>query len=118
MKTLRKPTLSTVTFLLLLSAAAEHPALAQGAKAGDPLRDARRLVEQLRVELKPIDDQIANAPFLAALEHHQVSLDSLRAFTGEQYNILRSDLRSDAQMVSRFGAQPHGQFFLDLATGE
>jgi len=104
--------------LFLLLAGLGRPALAGELKAGDPVKEARRLIEQLRAELKPVDDQIAAAPFLTALENHQVSLDSLRAFTGEQYNILRSDLRSNAQMVSRFGAQPHGAFFLDLTTGE
>ncbi len=106
-------TLGIATLLLL--AGLGRLALAQD---GDPVARARRIVNQLRVELQPVDDQIANAPFLTALERHQVSLDSLRAFTGEQYNILRSDLRSNAHMVSRFGAEPHGSFFLDLTTGE
>jgi thiaminase len=103
---------------LLLLAGLGRPALAQDAEAGDPLAQARELVRQLRAELKPVDNQIAAAPFLAALEHHQVSLDALKAFTGEQYNILRSDLRSNAQMVSRFGTQPQGSYFLDLTTSE
>jgi hypothetical protein len=105
---------------LLLLAGLGGPALAEDlkAEAGDRLEPARQLVAQLRAELKPVDDQIAGAPFLTALERHRVSLDGLRAFTGEQYNILRSDLRSNAQMVSRFGDQPHGAFFLDLTTGE
>jgi pyrroloquinoline quinone (PQQ) biosynthesis protein C len=112
----RLGTLATTTLLLLPGLGG--PALAQEPKTGDPVAQARRLVEQLRAELRPVNDQIANAPFLAALEHHQVSLDSLRAFVGEEYLISRSDLRSDAQMASRFGTQPHGQFFIDLVTGE
>ncbi|MFN7962348.1 MAG: transcriptional regulator [Thermoanaerobaculia bacterium] len=87
-------------------------------RAPDPLRQARQLVAALRAELAPVDREIANAPFLAALERHEVSLDLLRAFAGEQYNILRSDERSDAAMVSRFAGEPHGSFFLDLTTGE
>lgn len=112
-------TLAMVATLLLSGLG--RPALAQELKAGeaeDPVAEARQLVHELRTELKPVDDQIANAPFLTALERHQASLDDLRAFTGEQYNILRSDLRSNAHMVSRFGGQPHGSFFLDLTTGE
>jgi len=119
MKRISSKSAGTAMFLFL--ALLSRPSLAQVAEvgeAGDPLAQARQIVAQLRVELKPVDDQIAAAPFLNALEHHQVSLDKLRAFAGEQYNILRSDLRSNAQMVSRFGHQPHGAFFIDLTTGE
>lgn len=80
-----------IALLLLTSLAGPVPAQDLDAgQAGDPLAQARQIVAQLRVDLKPVDDQIAAAPFLDALEHHQVSLDSLRAFAGEQYNILRS----------------------------
>jgi len=106
-------TLGMAMFLLVAGLAG--PAVGQ---EGDPLEEARQLVAELRAELKPVDDQIANAPILAALERGQVSTDLLKAFAGEQYNILKSDLRSNAQMVSRFGAEPHGSFFLDLTTGE
>jgi len=114
-------TFTTAACLLLtgLSGRALAGGLDAGSsKAADPLRDARRLAEQLRAELKPVDDQIARSPYLTALEHHQVSLDNLRKFVGEEYYISRSDLRSNAQMASRFGTQPHGQFFIDLTTGE
>lgn len=97
------------------------PALAQELKAGEaegPVAEARQLINELRAELKPVDNQIANAPFLTALERRQASIDDLKAFAGDQYNILRSDLRSNAHMVSRFGGEPHGSFFLDLTTGE
>jgi thiaminase len=110
----------TLTTLLLLAAPAAS-VLANEPEAAhnrDSVSQARHLIEQLRAELAPVDQQIANAPYLTALEHHQVSLANLRAFAGEQYNILRSDLRSDAAMVSRFGTQPHGAFFLDLVNGE
>jgi pyrroloquinoline quinone (PQQ) biosynthesis protein C len=101
--------------LLLVSVGTGRPVRAQEAFSVEP---ARQLIAQLRAELKPVDDQIAAAPFLIALERHRVSLDGLRAFAGEQYNILRSDLRSNAQMVSRFGTQPFGAYFLDLTTSE
>ena len=104
--------------VLVLLAGFGRPALAEDSKAGDSVEPARQLIAQLRAELKPVDDQIAHAPFLTALERHRVPLDALRAFTGEQYNILRSDLRSNAHMVSRFGAEPFGAYFLDLTTSE
>jgi hypothetical protein len=99
-------TLGLATLLLL--AGFGRPALAEALQAGASVAPARQLIAQLRAELKPVDDQIAGAPFLTALERHRVSLDGLRAFAGEQYNILRSDLRSNAHMVSRFGAEPFG----------
>ena len=114
-------TLAMAAFLLLAGlgrAALAGDLETTGSKAADPLREARRLIEQLRAELKPVDDQIAHAPYLTALEHHQVSLDNLRAFVGEEYYISRSDLRSNSQMLSRFGNQPHAQFFLDNVNGE
>ena len=87
-------------------------------KADDPVAQARHLVTSSAPSSSRWTTRSPHAPFLAALERHRVSLDSLRAFTGEQYNILRSDLRSNAHMVSRFGAEPYGSYFLDLTTSE
>jgi pyrroloquinoline quinone (PQQ) biosynthesis protein C len=110
-------TLAMATLLLLAGLGGQ--ALAADVKDhGDPVAQARHLIDQLRADLKPLNDQIAAAPYLTALEHHQVSLDNLRAFVGEEYYISRSDLRADSQMLSRFGNQPHHQFFLDNVTGE
>jgi thiaminase len=100
---------------LLLALATALPAAAAGP---DPTPKARKLIAEIRAELRPIEDQIRNHPYLAALENGQVSLNNLRAFAGEQYNILRSDLRSDAHMVTRFGATPGAPFFVDLVNGE
>lgn len=95
-------------------------AFAQSAAVSTTSADtaARRLIAEIRAELRPVENQIRNAPFLAALERGEVPLSSLRAFAGEQYNIIRSDLRSNAQMVSRFGTTPGGPFFIDLVNGE
>jgi thiaminase len=88
------------------------------APAADPTPKATRLVREIRQELAPIEDQIRHHPFLTALESGAVSHAALRAFAGEQYHILRSDLRSDAAMVARFGATPGAPFFVDLVNGE
>jgi len=79
---------------------------------------ARRLIAEIRAELAPIENQIRHAPFLDSLERGEVPISLLRAFAGEQYNIIRSDLRSNAEMASRFGATPGGPFFRDLVNGE
>lgn len=91
-----------------LCAAAEPP--------GTP--KANRLIRSLRAELAPVEDEIRNHPYLTALEQGRVSRDNLRAFAGEQYNILTSDLRGDSLMVARFGATPGAPFFVDLVNGE
>lgn len=91
---------------------------AWAAPVSTPTPKASRLIREIRAELAPVEEQIRNHPFITALESGQVSRDALRAFAGEQYNILRSDLRSDAAMVARFGATPGAPFFVDLVGGE
>jgi pyrroloquinoline quinone (PQQ) biosynthesis protein C len=79
---------------------------------------ARRIVAQLRTELAPIEDEIRNVPYLPALENGEVSLESLKAFAGEEYHIGKSDLRAAAQMVARYGGTPSGRFFKDVVDSE
>lgn len=81
-------------------------------------QNVHKLIEELRADLAAVEDQIRHHPYLDALERGEVSLDNLRAFAGEQYNIIHSDLRSDAHLVSRFGATPAGEFFRDIFEGE
>jgi pyrroloquinoline quinone (PQQ) biosynthesis protein C len=88
------------------------------AEPSAPTPTAQELVEEIRAELRPVEEQIRHHPYLEALEAGKVSRDNLRAFAGEQYHILTSDLRSDAHMVARFGATPGAAFFLDLVNGE
>jgi thiaminase len=103
--------------LVLTAGIATLPAAADPGNP-KPTPKANKLIQELRAELAPVEEQIRNHPYLTALENGQVSLDNLRAFAGEQYNILTSDLRSDALMVTRFGATPGGPFFVDLVNGE
>lgn len=100
------------------AARAAEPSGCDGAPASPVADEARRLVDELRGELAEVEDQIRNHPYLAALEEGQVSLDNLRAFAGEQYTIIRSDLRSTALLVARFGATPSGEFFRGIMEGE
>ena len=101
---------------LLLASASALPAAAADPAVAAP--QATKLIREIRTELRPIEEQIRHHPYLTALEKGQASLENLRAFAGEQYNILKSDLRSDAQMVTRFGATPGAPFFVDLVNGE
>lgn len=91
----------------------------QAAAAATPAERARRLVNELREDLAAVEDQIRNHPYMRALERKEVSLENLKAFAGEQYHIISKDLRSGAQMVSRFGTDPAARhFFQDIVDGE
>jgi thiaminase len=80
--------------------------------------EAKKLLGELRGELADVENQIRNHPYLKNLEGKQVSQANLKAFAGEQYNIIRSDLRSDALMVTRFGTTNNGKMLRDIMDGE
>ena len=79
---------------------------------------AAKLVQDIRQDLAPIETQIRNHPYITALENGQVPLSNLKAFAGEQYHIIKSDLRSAAQLVARYGGTPSGDFFQGILEGE
>jgi pyrroloquinoline quinone (PQQ) biosynthesis protein C len=79
---------------------------------------AQRLVEEIRRELEAIEQEIRRHPYLAALESGRVRREELTCFAGEQYHIIRSDLRSVALLVNRFGTTPSGPFFQTVLGGE
>ena len=105
---------SGVFFVGTTVASESNPCIAKE----EAMTKAIQLTNEIRAELQGVDNQIRNHPYLRALKQGQVSLANLKAFAAEQYNILRSDLRSDSLMVSRFGATPTGAFFRDLPGGE
>lgn len=104
-----------VTVLMAIPAAADQPC--RGTGPGAAAQKARQVVQSLRGELAAVEDEIRNVPFLAALEAGEVSHDLLRALAGEQYSILRSDLRSMAVLVARVPPE-HSAFFQGLLEGE
>jgi TENA/THI-4/PQQC family len=75
---------------------------------------ARQLLEDLHRELAPVEDAIRSHRYLAAAP----SEESLRAFAGEQYTILRSDRRSFAHLAARYPEPPAVDLFIGLAQGE
>lgn len=91
--------------------------LAVPAHAGNN-NQAAKLVQDIRRDLAPVENQIRNHPYLTALENGQVPLSNLKAFAGEQYHIIKSDLRSAAQLVARYGGTPSGDFFQGILEGE
>lgn len=90
-----------------------------GAPPGAPAAraKARRLVRQIRSDLASVENQIRNAPFIAAIETGQASLAQIAAVVAEEYSIVHSDIISFAQMANRWDS-PASSFFGDLASGE
>ncbi len=83
------------------------------------MASATALVTAIRQELGRLDERILSHPYIKAIEAGTVPADRLRLFAGEQYLIIKSDLRSVAQLVSRFGdATVTREFFLDVLAGE
>jgi thiaminase len=80
--------------------------------------DARRLVDETRLALRPTGDSIAGHRFLGLLEARAVPEDRLRALVAEQHAIISSDRRGFAHLAARFPEGTAGEFFLDLAAGE
>jgi len=82
------------------------------------MTDAQRLVEEIGRELGPTEQEIRHHPYLTALEAGRVRREELPRFAGEQYHIIRSDLRSVALLLNRFGTTPSGPFFQAVLGGE
>jgi hypothetical protein len=80
--------------------------------------NAQRLIGEIRRELDPVEQAIRRHPYLSALEAGRVRREDLTRFAGEQHHIIRSDLRSVALLVSRFGTTPCGPFFQAVLGGE
>lgn len=79
---------------------------------------ASELINQIRTELRSIDEQIVNHPYLSALEAGRIPQEALKAFAGQQYHIIRSDLSSVAWLLARHGHLPSRQFLAGILQGE
>lgn len=82
------------------------------------MSDAAALVAAIRRDLAPVEERLVGHPYLRALEAGELPREALRAFAGEQYFIIGSDLRSVAHLVSRFGGTPARDYFLGTLAGE
>jgi hypothetical protein len=80
--------------------------------------DAKALLNEIGKELQSVTEQLHRHPYVQALEEGKIGRADLRLFAGEQYNIIASDLKSAAYLVSRFGSAPSRDFFLGILQGE
>jgi hypothetical protein len=79
---------------------------------------ARRLVAQIRADLREVEDQIRDVDFVAQVETGTASIEQIAAVVAEEYSIIRSDLNSFQQMAARWDTPGGSQFFGNLAFGE
>lgn len=82
------------------------------------MADAKALVNQIRGDLEPVNQQLLEHPYPRALEKGEIARERLRLFASEQFSIIQSDLRSVAHLVNRFGGFPRRDFFLGILQGE
>jgi pyrroloquinoline quinone (PQQ) biosynthesis protein C len=80
--------------------------------------DANALLDEIRQELQPVNEQLLQHPYVRALEEGKIGREKLGLFAGEQYTIIGSDLKSAAHLVSCFGSSPSRDFFLGILQGE
>jgi len=80
--------------------------------------DAKTLIEQIQQDLQTVTEQLLRHPYVEGLDDGKIGREDLRLFAGEQYNIIASDLKSAAHLVSRFGSAPSRDFFLGILQGE
>lgn len=79
---------------------------------------ALRCVEQIRSELKPIEQRILEHRYLRALEQGRFQREQLKVLAGQQHHIITSDLRSIALVLSRHGTLPSCRFLMNALQGE
>ena len=76
--------------------------------------NAPALVQGIRDDLAAIEKRLRTHPYVAAVQQGRAGLDEMRPFAAEQWNIIRSDLRSVANLAGRTGLP----FFLGVLDGE
>ncbi len=75
--------------------------------------DARELIESIRSELADVSRRIREHPYIGALDAGKTGRGGLALFAGEQYHIIRNDVRSFALLLSRQEDHEVRRFFLD-----
>lgn len=79
---------------------------------------ARRLVRQIREDLRAVEDQIRQVPFVSQVEAGTATVEQIAAVVAEEYSIIRSDMNSFSQMAAQWDSPQGSHFFGDLAFGE
>lgn len=80
--------------------------------------DAQALCTRIRRDLINVKERIKTNSWLAELEAGRLSAGALRAFVGEQLQIIPSDLASFEMLAQRFDADPAHGYLAGMAAGE
>jgi hypothetical protein len=80
--------------------------------------DAQTLCAQVRAELADVEERILGNSWLAELEAGRLPPAALRAFAGEQLQVIPSDLRSFQMLADRFAGDPAGGYLEGMVAGE
>jgi thiaminase len=65
------------------------------------MTNAAALLESIRRELEPLSSAVRHHPYIDALASGAIARERLRVFAGEQYHIIKNDMRSFALLLSR-----------------
>lgn len=79
---------------------------------------AREFCAGVRHDLLDVEERIKSNSWLAELEAGRLSTGALRAFAGEQHQVIPSDLRSFEVLTERFAAEPAHSYLAGMAAGE
>ena len=82
------------------------------------MADAQRLCAEVRRDLAGVEQRIENNSWLTELEAGGLSLGALRAFAGEQHQVVSSDLCSFEVLTERFSAEPAHSYLASMSGGE
>lgn len=80
--------------------------------------DAQQLCARVRENLRDDEQRILSHQWLAQLEAGRISRAALRAFAGEQLQVIPSDLRSFEMLAQRFPDDPAHSYLKGMAAGE
>src|SRR3712207_105099 len=80
--------------------------------------EAQTLCAQVRADLADVEERIRGNLWLAELEAGRLSSAALRAFAGEQLQIIPSDLRSFEMLANRFSGEPERSYLEGMVAGE
>ncbi|MCX8201410.1 MAG: TenA family transcriptional regulator [Candidatus Caldarchaeum sp.] len=79
---------------------------------------SRKLLDETRSELAPLNKSVLNHPLLADAESGRLPLDSVKLFVENQLYIVHHDIRSLAVMAAKTNSYDEASYFTKLQNGD